>query len=164
MLVRWAISRYMRLAPVWLQVLLAALVVVWVAWSILFNTSKSGSLMGHNHTDRPIGSFWLDDNWGGNLSAYSGGLYTGGGTTCCWSFKGDSVEVVWILSMTGEQKRQGIEEERHSIILPMPENDPEDQYLHVHFLSDNKVDLAWSENIRSPKFEQYHSYVVSHDD
>lgn len=101
---------------------------------------------------------------GDNLSAYSGGLYTGGGTTCCWSFQGDTVEVAWILSRTGDQKRQGIEEERHSIILPMPEHDPEDQYLHVHFLSDNKVDLAWSEHIRSPKFEQYHSYVVGHDD
>ena len=158
MLVRWAISRYMRLVPAWLQVLLAPIAIVWLAWSMLFNASKSGSLAGYNHTDRPIGSYWVDDNWGGNMNAYSWGS-----TTCCWPFKGDTVEVVWILSRTGDQKRQGIEEERHSIILPMPEHDPEDHYLHVHFLSNNEVDLVWSESIRSPKFEQYQSNVVSHE-
>lgn len=154
MLVRWAISRYMRLIPVWLQVVLATLVIVWLAWSMLLSPSISGSLIGHNHTDRPIGSFWLDGNWGGNLSAYSGGLYTGGGTTCCWSFKGDFVEAAWILSMTGEQKRQGIEEERHSVILPLPAYSREDQYLHVHFLPDNQVELAWSPNLQSPLSER----------
>ncbi|PCF93461.1 DUF3304 domain-containing protein [Vreelandella nigrificans] len=153
----------MRLVPVWLQVLLAALVVIWVAWNILFNTSKSGSLVGHNHTDRPIGSFWLDDNWGGNLSAYSGGLYTRGGTTCCWSFKGDSVEVVWILSMTGEQKRQGIEEERHSENIPMPAYSRDDQYLHVHFLPDNQVELAWSPDLQSPLSERLRDKKHSYD-
>ncbi|WP_366070380.1 DUF3304 domain-containing protein [Halomonas sp. CnH100-B] len=152
----------MRLIPVWLQIVLAALVIVWLAWSMLFNPSISGSLIGHNHTDRPIGSFWLDDNWGGNLSAYSSGLYTRGSATCCWSFKGDSVEVVWVLSMTGEQKRQGIEEERRSVNLSMPAYSQEDQYLHVHFLSDNQVELAWSPDLQSPLSERLqdkqHSY------
>ncbi|MGM0825031.1 MAG: DUF3304 domain-containing protein [Pseudomonadota bacterium] len=150
MLVRWAIGRYMRLIPVWLQVVLGAMIAAWLAWSMLFNTSKSGSLTGHNHTDRPIGSFWVDGNWGGNLSAYSGGLYTRGGNTCCWSFKGDSVEVVWILSMTGEQKRQGVEEERHSVTLPMPSYSPKDKRLHVHFLPGNQVEIAWSPDLQSP--------------
>ncbi|MEG3081806.1 DUF3304 domain-containing protein [Halomonas sp. 5021] len=159
MLARWAISRYMRLIPIWLQVLLGAMIAAWLAWSMLFSPSKSGSLMGHNLTERPIGSFWVDGNWGGNLSAYSGGLYTGGGTTCCWSFKGDSVEVVWILSMTGEQSRQGIEEERHSVELPMPEHKREDQYLHVHFLPDNKVEFAWSPDLQSPLSEKLREEV-----
>ncbi|CAH1044470.1 DUF3304 domain-containing protein [Halomonas sp. TD01] len=150
MLVRWAIRRYMDLLPVWLQVVLVGLVVVWLGWGMLFDTSKSGSLMGHNHTDRPVGSFWVDGNWGGNLFAYSGGLYTGGGTTCCWSFKGDTIEVVWILSVTGEQKRQGLEQERHSVTLPMPDYSQEDRRLHVHFLPDNKVELAWSPDLQSP--------------
>ena len=154
MLVRWAISRYMRLLPTWLKFLLAGLVVIWVAWSMLFNPSKSGSLIGHNFTERPIGSFWADGNWGANLSAYSGGLYTGGGTTCCWSFKGDSIEVVWILSMTGEQVRQGIEEERHSLTESMPPYDRQDQYLHVHFLPENRVELAWSPDMQSPLSEK----------
>lgn len=153
MLVRWATNRYMRLIPVWLQVLLGALVVAWHSWSTLFNTSKSGSLIGYNHTDRPIGRYFVDGNYGGN-----------GGTTCCWYFKGDIVEVEWILSVTGEQKRQGLEEERHSVTLPMPEHNRKDQYLHVHFLPNNKVDLFWSPNIRFPKIEQYRSSEVSHDD
>ncbi|WP_340163092.1 DUF3304 domain-containing protein [Vreelandella olivaria] len=154
MLVRWAISRYMRLIPVWLQVLLAAMAILWLAWSMLFNTSKSGSLMGHSYIDRPIYSFWVDGNWGGNLSAYTGGLYTGGGTTCCWSFKGDSVEVVWILDVTPEDIEAGLEEERHSMTVPMPPHSREDQYLHVHFLPENQVELAWSPDLQSPLSER----------
>lgn len=156
MLVRWAIRRYMRLIPIWLQVLLAGIVVIWLAWSILFNTSKSGSLAGYNHTDRPVFSYWVDGNWGGNMDAYSWG-----GTTCCWSFEGDSVEIVWVLDVTPEDVEAGLEEERHSITLPMPEHNRDDQYLHVHFLSDNKVDLVWSQDIRSPKFEQYRGSGVN---
>lgn len=144
MLVRWAISRYMRLLPTWLKFSLAGLVVIWVAWGMLFNSSKSGSLAGYNHTNRPIFSYWVDGNWGGN-----------GGTTCCWSFKGDTVEVVWVLDVTPDDVEAGLEEERHSVTLPMPEYKREDQYLHVHFLPDNKVDLLWSNNIRSPKLEYY---------
>ncbi|PCF93462.1 DUF3304 domain-containing protein [Vreelandella nigrificans] len=150
MLVRWAISRYMRLIPTWLQILLAALVVLWIAWSMIFNSSKSGSLMGHSYIDRPIYSFWVDGNWGGNLSAYSGGLYTGGGTTCCWSFQSGTVEVVWILDVTPEDIESGLEEERHSITVSMPPYTQEDQYLHVHFLPDNQVELAWSPDLQSP--------------
>lgn len=161
MIARWAISRYMRLIPIWFQVLLATLVVVWLAWSMLFNTSKSGSLMGHSHIDRPIYSFWVDGNWGGNLSAYSGGLYTGGGTTCCWSFHGDAIEVVWILDVTSEDIKAGLEEERHSTIVSMPPHSREDQYLHVHFLPGNQVELDWSPDLQSPLSERlqdkYHS-------
>ncbi|WP_355661866.1 DUF3304 domain-containing protein [Halomonas salifodinae] len=113
-----------------------------------------GSLTGHTHIDRPIYSFWVNDNWGGNLSAYSGGPYTRGGVTCCWSFKGDTVEVTWILSMTREQERAGMESERHSITLPMPEHSRGDQYLHVHFLPGNRVEMAWSPTLRSPLSEQ----------
>ncbi|QOR40891.1 DUF3304 domain-containing protein [Billgrantia diversa] len=137
-------NRFFRLIPIWMQVVMVGLVVLALAWQALFQKSASGRLAGYNHTDRPIFSYWVNGNWGGN-----------GGTTCCWSFKGDSAEVSWILSMTGEQQRQGIVEERHSINLPMPEHTRGDQYLHVHFLPGNKVDLVWSSEIRSPKLDQY---------
>lgn len=143
MLVRWAISRYMRLVPVWLQVSLAAFVIIWFVWGMVFNTSKSGSLVGYNHTDRPLGRYFVDGNYGGN-----------GGTTCCWSFRGDTIKVEWVLSVTGEQRRQGLEIERHSLNLPMPAYSREDQYLHVHFLSDNQVELAWSPDLQSPLSER----------
>lgn len=153
MLVRWAISRYMRLIPLWVQVVLAGIVIIWLVWGMLFNTSKNGSLVGYNHTDRPLGRYFVDGNYGGN-----------GGTTCCWSFKGDTVEVEWILSVTGEQKRQGLEQESHRVTMPMPEHNQTDQYLHVHFLPNNKVELTWSSNIRSPKLEQYRSEEERRDE
>ncbi|WP_445010112.1 DUF3304 domain-containing protein [Vreelandella stevensii] len=150
MLVRWAISRYLRLLPAWLKILLAGLFLIWLAWEMILNTSKNGSLAGYNHTERPIFSYWVDGNWGGNMAPYSWGS-----TTCCWSFKNDTVEVVWILDVTPEDIEAGLDEERYSLTLPMPEHTREDQYLHVHFISDNKVDLVWSQDIRSPKFDEY---------
>lgn len=143
MIARWAIGRYMRLIPIWLQVLLAALVVLWLAWVMVFNTSKNGSLVGHNHTDRPLFRYFVDGNYGGN-----------GGTTCCWSFQGDSVEVMWILDVTPKDIDAGLEEEKHSATLPMPEYAREDQYLHVHFIPGNQVALAWSPDMQSPLSEQ----------
>lgn len=154
MIARWAINRYMRLLPTWLKFLLAGLVVIWIAWSMLFDSSKSGSLMGHSHIDRPIYSFWVDGNWGGNLSAYTGGLYTGGGTTCCWGFQTGSFEVVWILDVTPEDIEAGLEEERHSLTVSMPSYNRQDQYLHVHFLPENQVELAWSPDLKSPLSEK----------
>ncbi|WP_355661867.1 DUF3304 domain-containing protein [Halomonas salifodinae] len=122
-----------------------------LAWKTFFPSSVNGSLAGHNHIDRPIFSYWVDGNWGGN-----------GGTTCCWSFKGDTVEVTWILSMTGEQERAGMESERHSITLPMPDYTRGDQYLHVHFLPGNRVEMAWSPTLQSPLSERLRGEY--HDD
>ncbi|WP_234293591.1 DUF3304 domain-containing protein [Billgrantia desiderata] len=150
MLANFVIRRFFRLVPIWLQIALVGGVIAIVSWQSVLSPSVSGSIAGYNHTDRPIFRFWVNDNYGGNITAQSWG-----GTTCCWSFKGSTVEVVWILSMTGEQERAGIQSEQHSITLPMPEHSRGDQYLHVHFLPDNKVDLVWSENVRSPKFNQY---------
>lgn len=150
MLANWAMNRFFRLIPIWLQVFMVGAIVVTLAWQYYFPSSVSGSLAGYNHTDRPIFRFWINNNYGGNITAQSWG-----GTTCCWSFSGSTAEVTWIVSMTGEQERQGIEPERHSVTLPMPEHARGDQYLHVHFLPNNKVDLVWSQNIRSPNFELY---------
>ncbi|WP_355661736.1 DUF3304 domain-containing protein [Halomonas salifodinae] len=149
MLANWAINRFFRLIPIWLQVVLVAGIIAAVVWQGVFSPSTSGSIAGYNHTDRPIFRFWVDGNYGGNITAHSWG-----GTTCCWSFKGDTVEVTWILSMTGEQERAGMESERHSITLPMPEHSRGDQYLHVHFLPGNRVEMAWSPTLRSPLSEQ----------
>lgn len=96
-----------------------------------FNTSKSGSLVGYNHTSRPLFRYFVDGNYGGN-----------GGAICCWSFEGDSAEVVWTLDVTPEDIEAGLEEEEHRITLKMPAYSREGQYLHVHFLSDNhRVDF-----------------------
>lgn len=65
--------------------------------------------------------------------------------------------MVWILDVTPEDIEAGLQEEKHRVTLKMPEYSRDDQYLHVHFLPGNKVNLVWSENIRSPQFEQYRS-------
>lgn len=144
MLARWAMNRFFRLIPIWLQVAMVGAIVIAVIWQSLFREPTGGSLVGYNHTDRLVFSYWVNGNWGGN-----------GGTTCCWSFKGDTAEVIWILDVTPEDIEAGLEEERHSVTIPMPKRTQEDQYLHVHFLPGNEIDLVWSPNIRSPKFELY---------
>jgi len=96
-------------------------------------------LTSENYMDRPVFSYWVNDNWGGN-----------GGVTCCWRLKGPTAKVVWILSTTGAQARQGLKEERHEIELPMPPRSREDRYLHVRFDPGNQVRLGWSPDLFSP--------------
>jgi len=96
-------------------------------------------LTSENYMDRPVFSYWVNDNWGGN-----------GGVTCCWRLEGPTAKVVWILSRTGEQARQGIQQERHEVELPMPPRGREDRYLHVRFDPGNQVRLGWSPDLFSP--------------
>ena len=99
------------------------------------------ALYGHNHTDRPIFSYWVNDNWGGNAGANGGGK-----VTCCWRIQNDLLKVVWILDVTPEQIDRGLQEERHELDIPTPPRQRNDHYLHVHFFPNNHVRLAWSEN------------------
>lgn len=139
MLVRWVIRRVFRDVPTWIQVTGVVAILAYVGWYNFLRMPTSGSLVGHKYIERPIYSYWVNDNWGGN-----------GGVTCCWSFSGDTAEVVWILSMSRAQQEQGMKQERHSMTLPMPERTREDRYLHVYFLPGNRVELAWSPNLGSP--------------
>jgi hypothetical protein len=100
---------------------------------------QGAALYGHNHTQRPIFSYWVDDKWGGN-----------GGVTCCWRIQGDTLKVVWIVDSTPEQIAQGLHEERHELKLPNPPRQREDDTLHVHFLPDNQMRLAWNRSATSP--------------
>ena len=62
------------------------LVLAYVAWAY---TQMPGALLYvHNHTDRPIFSYAVNDAWGGNASAYGGGK-----VTCCSRIEGD---VLWL--------------------------------------------------------------------
>ncbi|ERI49687.1 hypothetical protein N878_10940 [Pseudomonas sp. EGD-AK9] len=96
-------------------------------------------LTSENYMDRPIGSFWVNDFWGGN-----------GGVTCCWRLDGPTAKVVWILSMSKTQEDQGMQIERHEIELPMPPRSRNDRYLHVRFDPGNQVRLGWSPDLFSP--------------
>jgi len=96
-------------------------------------------LTSESYMDRPIFSYWVNDNWGGN-----------GGVTCCWRLSGPTAKVVWILDMTRQQQLEGAKEERHEVELPMPPRGREDRYLHVRFDPGNQVRLGWSPDLFSP--------------
>ncbi len=113
------------------------LVLGYVAWAY---TQMPGALLyGHNHTDRPVFSYFVNDNWGGN-----------GGATCCWRIEGDVLKVEWIKSITQPQYEAGMREETLSRQVPNPPRTRQDKYLHVHFFPGDQVRLFWSPNLDSP--------------
>ncbi|WP_164486176.1 DUF3304 domain-containing protein [Pseudomonas chlororaphis] len=113
------------------------LIAAYFIWQ--YSRTPGAMLYGHNHTDRPIFSYFVNDNWGGN-----------GGMTCCWRIEGKTLKVDWILDVTPEQIKQGLEEETLSVELPNPPRQRSDRYLHVHFFPGNQVRLAWSANLDTP--------------
>jgi hypothetical protein len=134
---RW---QQLPLSVQWILVLLS-LVIIFIgpAYFKYFTKQGGAALYAHNHTDRPLYMYWVNDNWGGN-----------GGVTCCWSIRGDQLRVVWIKSMTGAQYRKGFKDERHELLIPNPPRQRKDDTLHVHFLPGDQVRLAWSDLYTSP--------------
>ncbi|MCP1594750.1 hypothetical protein J2Y87_002701 [Pseudomonas chlororaphis] len=116
---------------------LGALVAGYFIWQ--YSRMPGAALYGHNHTDRPIFSYFVNDHWGGN-----------GGVTCCWRIEGKTLKVDWIKGRTGEQVRQGVKKETFSIEIPNPPRQRSDRYLHVHFFPGDQVRLAWSANLDTP--------------
>ncbi|MBF8159715.1 DUF3304 domain-containing protein [Ectopseudomonas hydrolytica] len=99
----------------------------------------------HNHTDRPIFSYAVNEAWGGNASAFGGG-----GAACCSRIEGDVLTAQWIKGRTGEQVRQGVEKETITRQVPNPPRTRQDKYLHVHFFPGDQVRLFWSATPGSP--------------
>jgi len=114
---------------------------------LLWQSQRPGGafLYGHNHTDRPIFSYWVNDMWGGNAGANGGGK-----VTCCWRIQGDTLKVVWILDVTQKQFDEGLDEERYELEISNPPRQREDRYLHVHFFPGNQVRLAWAPGHDTP--------------
>ncbi|WDG94871.1 DUF3304 domain-containing protein [Pseudomonas chlororaphis] len=113
------------------------LIAAYFIWQ--YSRTPGAMLYGHNHTDRPIFSYFVNDNWGGN-----------GGMTCCWRIEGKVLKVDWIKSMTRTQYEQGAREETLSVKLPNPPRQRGDRYLHVHFFPGDQVRVAWSPNLDTP--------------
>ncbi|MCB2253913.1 DUF3304 domain-containing protein [Pseudomonas chlororaphis] len=120
-----------------------ALIAAYFIWQ--YSRMPGAALYAHNHTDRPIFSYFINDNWGGNAAANGGG-----GMTCCWRIEGATLKVDWIKSMTRTQHEQGAKEETLSIEIPNPPRQRSDRYLHVHFFPGDQVRLAWSANLDTP--------------
>jgi len=119
------------------------LIAAYLIWQ--YQRTPGAALYVHNHTDRPIFSYFVNDNWGGNASAHGGGKHT-----CCWRIEGKTLKVEWILDVTPEQIEQGLEEETLSLELPTPPRQRGDRYLHAHFFPGDQVRLAWSPNLDTP--------------
>ncbi|WP_166554769.1 MULTISPECIES: DUF3304 domain-containing protein [Pseudomonas] len=115
--------------------------------SYLYNQFRTPGAMltSENYMERPIFSFWVNDFWGGNLSAMGSG-----GITCCQAIEGPAVKITWILSTTEEQEKRGLKQETHETTLTLPEQRRTDRYLHVRFLENNSVQIMWSPNLDSP--------------
>jgi hypothetical protein len=119
------------------------LVLAYVAWA--YTRMPGAILYVHNHTNRPIFSYAVNEAWGGNAFAYGGGK-----ATCCSRIEGDVLTVQWIKGRTGEQVRQGVEKETITLQVPNPHRTRQDKYLHVHFFPGDQVRLFWSPNLDSP--------------
>ena len=65
------------------------LVFGYVAWA--YTQMPGAILYVHNHTDRPIFSYAVNEAWGGNAFAYGGGK-----ATSCSRIEGDVLAVQWI--------------------------------------------------------------------
>ncbi|EAN4681861.1 DUF3304 domain-containing protein [Salmonella enterica] len=128
------------------------LVVLWnIGQSVWGGPSGGVILVIHSEIDRPILGFSVNGVAGAN--AFANG---GGSTTCCGDVSGDKAEVIWTLSTTGPQYEAGLREEVRHKTLPLPKREWGENYLHVHFLPDDKVLLGWSKDLFSP-YEDLHS-------
>lgn len=127
----------------WCLIVMFSLTLIgsYVFWQ--YQRPGGAALYGHNHTDRPVFSYWVNDNWGGN-----------GGVTCCWRIDGESLKVVWILDVTPDQIARGLAEERHELEIANPPRERTDDTLHVHFLPGNQIRLAWNRSAASPLTEE----------
>ncbi|WP_089657734.1 DUF3304 domain-containing protein [Franzmannia pantelleriensis] len=132
---------------------LGALFVGYFVWLFflpnLNPSSTSASIIGHNHMERRIHSFRVNEAAGGDLGPNSGG----GSIVCCQRVGGKTAEVTWTYSRTVAEFERGDNPISRTVTLPMPERGRHEQYLHVHILSDDEVKLGWSQDLDSPYAE-----------
>ncbi|CAE6926858.1 DUF3304 domain-containing protein [Ectopseudomonas khazarica] len=117
--------------------LVGALLLVYMAWA--YQQMPGAILYGHNHTDRPVFSYFVNEAWGGN-----------GGAVCCTRIEGDVLTVQWIKSTTQAQYDAGLREETITRQVSSPPRTRQDKYLHVHFFPGDQVRLFWSATPGSP--------------
>lgn len=121
----------------------------------------------HSRLERPILGFSVNGVAGGNAGAYNPNnpyALEGGKTTCCGVIKGNTAEVIWVLSMTGPQYEAGMRLEKHRVVIPLPERKRGENDLHVHFLPGDKVLLGWSDNAWSPYDKHNPKYSSPNND
>jgi hypothetical protein len=134
--------------PTWMRRILAVLLTL-IALSACSKSSEqpddkaTAQLSGYNHTADYIHQFYVDDAWGGNVFAYSGG----GGFVCCIVYplawrEGLTAKVRWTTSSSDPNATGAAAEGQwHEAIVLIERYKEPGTTLNVHFLGDGKVRL-----------------------
>ena len=88
-------------------------------------------LTGYNHTDKTIGAFYVDGQWGGNITPGSGG----GSFVCCVE-----LPVPWRQGLTAKITWEDHEGKTQMREVVVPEYDPKTlSGFNVHFLRSGEI-------------------------
>jgi Protein of unknown function (DUF3304) len=88
-------------------------------------------LTGYNHTDRTIGGFYVNGEWGGNITPGSGG----GSFICCVPLPDP-----WQPGMTVTVRWEDHELKTQERVVPVPQYDPNKvAQMNVHFLRSGEI-------------------------
>jgi len=89
------------------------------------------NLTGYNHTDKTIGAFYVNGEWGGNITPGSGG----GSFVCCVE-----LPVPWRQGMTVKVTWEDHEGKMQAREVAVPEYNPRTlSALNVHFLRSGEI-------------------------
>jgi len=130
----------------------------WLVWASIWGPPTGPvTLIIHSEIDRPILGFSVNGVAGANSSAHDkNNPYASGPgkSTCCGSISGQEADVIWTLDITHEQYLKGMRLEKRRVVMPIPEREWGENYLHVYFLPGDKVRLWWGTGFISPKVEE----------
>lgn len=107
----------------------------------------TASISGYNHTGEYIHQFYIDDAWGGNVFAYTGG----GSFVCCLIYPlrwrpGLQAKVRWTTSSSDpDATGEDIVGKWHEAVVPIEKYDKTGTTLNVHFLPQGKIRLVVSD-------------------
>ena len=123
-----------------------------LAWALLLSVAgcsgfsselpptATAGLDGYNSTPDHIGQFYVNDQWGGNIYAYSGG----GSYVCCLVYprkwhEGLTAKVRWTTSSSNPA--DPIHQTWHEKVVPIEKYEQTGTRLNVHFLPNEEVRL-----------------------
>lgn len=156
-----AVNRGYTRCGKWVWAAILASVIIYGGYS--FWASIWGPPMGpvtlviHSEIDRPIRGFSVNGVAGANASARDkNNPYgsDGGKSTCCGNISGKTAKVIWTVDYTLAQYKAGLQTEVHEVSVPMPKRQWGENYLHVYFLSENKVKLWWGTGFIHPSLSE----------
>ncbi|YCI79874.1 hypothetical protein M1D83_09935 [Enterobacteriaceae bacterium] len=133
--------------PRWARWVTGTLLVLWLGWSWLFQERHGGAaVIVMSVMDRPVTYASVNGKMGGNTFAFDG-QNEGGKIAGPYNITGDTAKIEWLLSTTREQlDKQGLHEEKHTLILPMPKRHQGEDDFCILFLPNNKPLIRWAKS------------------